>query len=149
MSDFFHTSFWTGKSGRGQSHTAALSRTDCDTSCDVDRGTEDVCNLPGPASVRSLGMMVIMPLGPCMPPSERLMHTRHAGGFFYELVKYVTRSLLIAQATGGRSARASFDKLRDALYMTYQRLRALDRLPVHREPRPARLQSHRPRPSAP
>ena len=35
-----------------------------------------------------------MPFGPYMPPERTsLMHARHAGGFFYELVKYVTRRL--------------------------------------------------------
>ena len=35
-----------------------------------------------------------MPFGPYMPPERTsLMHARHAGGFFYQLVKYVTRSL--------------------------------------------------------
>ena len=35
-----------------------------------------------------------MPFGPSMtdPERKRLMHARHAGGFFCELVKYVTRS---------------------------------------------------------
>ena len=55
---------------------------------------------------------------------------------------------VIAEASGGRDARVNLDRLRDALNLTYTGRRALDRLPVHREPRPARLQSHRPRPPA-
>ena len=55
---------------------------------------------------------------------------------------------VIAATTGGRDARVNLDKLRDALYLTYKEFVALDRLSMHREPRPARFQSHRPRPSA-
>ena len=55
---------------------------------------------------------------------------------------------VIAATTGGRDARVeSRPAARGALPHLPGRC-ALDRLPMHREPRPARRQSHRPRPSA-
>jgi hypothetical protein len=46
---------------------------------------------------------------------------------------------VIAATTGGRDARVDLDRLRDALIDT-QGIVALDRLSMHREPRPARFQ---------
>jgi hypothetical protein len=46
MFDFFYSSFGPAIAGEGSLHAAALSWIDRDKSCDVGRGTEDLCGLP-------------------------------------------------------------------------------------------------------
>jgi hypothetical protein len=70
-------------------------RTDCDTSCDVARAPKtfatcrtDQWPQPGDDADHAVGTSIHD------PERTSLVHARdNASGFFYELVKYVTRSL--------------------------------------------------------